>query len=67
LLGFFQLRDPPGQSNWKLVAFLTFYCLLFTVVYLVFKDPYIHEVRKGGREGGQGLGGGKKEGKNGIR
>ena len=40
----YQLREPPGRSNWLLVLFLAAYCLLFTVVYLVFKDPYIHEV-----------------------
>lgn len=39
----YQLREPPGRSNWLLVLFLAAYCLLFTVVYLVFKDPYIHE------------------------
>ncbi len=40
----YQLREPAGRPNWGLVAFLAAYCLLFTVVYLVFKDPYIHEV-----------------------
>ena len=39
-----KLREPAGRPNWLLVLFLAAYCLLFTVVYLVFKDPYIHEV-----------------------
>ena len=45
----FQLREPPGRPNWLLVLFLAAYCLLFTVVYLVFKDPYIHEVNNNKR------------------
>ena len=49
----FQLREPPGRSNWLLVLFLAAYCLLFTVVYLVFKDPYIHEVNDNERGGGR--------------
>ena len=41
-----QIHKPAGRPNWLLAAFLAAYCLLFTVTYIAFKSPYIHEVMK---------------------
>ena len=38
-----EIRKPAGQHNYKVAGALVSYCLAFTVVYLCFKNPLIHE------------------------
>ncbi len=38
-----EIRKPMGRPNYVVAVFLLLYCVAFTVVYLTFKNPLIHE------------------------